>query len=108
MDNPAQPLWDCLHQGTPLIRPVEVVGARRHSIGHHGDDEYVPPDPDLVLEKYVHYSKRRQHWYVQIRDWRSPVKKLHNKTGFNTQTEAMTYRDNKLAEWGNPLPPNNR
>lgn len=105
MGSPAQALWDCLHRGSPFLRAVPVVGARRHSTASSDDDVVIVPDETTAKTAYVHFSNRRQYWYVQVRDWRSPVKKLHSKVGFLTQAEAVAYRDNILAEWGNPVPP---
>lgn len=108
MDNPAQALWDCLHRGSPLIRPATVIGARKHSITHPDDDEVIPPDESITPQQYVYFSNRRQYWYVQIRDCRFAEKRLHSKVGFSTQAKAVTYRDAKMKEWGDPVPPNRR
>lgn len=54
MDNPTQALWDAIHRGSALLRPVPVVGARRHSIHHPSDDEEVATYQWVFKEDVCH------------------------------------------------------
>lgn len=86
-------LWEAIHAGTPFMRPVPIVKARRQTtLTAEDEGEWVlPPNENTIPVPGVHFCKRRMLWQVKIRNPPGSTQKFSIKTGFMSQALAVDY-----------------